>query len=74
MNKYFGSEGKPTVVCEVEFLDRTNTDGRIIPSVEVTCPECEEIQGSFGQGDRSIKRCLALLKEQCDCDNFLIVD
>ena len=48
------------VECDVE---NTVTDGR--PSVTVTCTACEHSTTSFGRGEGSIKRCLALLREEC---------
>lgn len=63
-----------TVVCQVEYTELENERMMMIPSVEVTCPVCEESEISFGEGDASIRRCLANLKDQCGCDNFLIAE
>lgn len=35
------------------------------PAVSVICPECGYCTRSMGTGVRSIRRCLALLREQC---------
>jgi hypothetical protein len=60
-----------TVVCEVEYVDIENENGDDVEGVEVTCPLCEDVESSYGTHHRSIRRCLALLKENCDCDNYL---
>jgi hypothetical protein len=33
--------------------------------VKVTCGECGHVEMSFGTSDKSIRRCLVLLKENC---------
>jgi hypothetical protein len=42
--------------------------------VIVTCNRCEHEEESFGQGPASVKRCMALMKENCprDEDNFYV--
>ena len=46
-----------------------------IPSVEATCRRCEHTTESFGTDDRSVRRCLALLREECPNgeNNFYVV-
>jgi hypothetical protein len=36
-----------------------------VPSVEVVCSRCGHRTRSFGQHGASIRRCLALLREEC---------
>lgn len=67
-------EERQTIYCEVEEIQMENDRGRMIDSVEVTCPLCDESETSFGTHDGSIKRCLVKLKETCGCDNFLIAE
>ncbi len=62
----------PRVECQVTEIDIVNDEGKEIPGVSVECPECERSEESYGLTLRSVKRCLALLKEDCDCDNYLI--
>lgn len=52
------------VTCSLDFVvlegDYGDVDG-----VEVTCHRCGHSTESFGEGPESIKRCLALLREEC---------
>jgi hypothetical protein len=48
------------VVCEVE---EGEVEGR--PGVIVACSRCGATTESFGTGEGSIKRCLALMRETC---------
>lgn len=62
------------VECDVERVDIENENGKLVPGVLVTCQECEHAEQSYGQGDASIKRCLALLRENCpeDQENYYV--
>ena len=53
------------VECEVEYTELENTSGREIQGVIVHCQRCSHSEQSFGQGDASVRRCLALLRENC---------
>lgn len=54
------------IECEVEAVDIESEDtGRLIAGVEATCTDCGHITRSFGEGDSSIRRCLALMREEC---------
>jgi len=57
------------VECEVRSA---TVEGR--PGVEVTCTDCDHTTQSMGESDRSIKRCLALMREECPDgeDNFYV--
>lgn len=57
------------VLCTVE---ETELDGDYGPvdGVIVTCTRCEAVTESFGASAASIKRCFALLREECDEQNF----
>lgn len=55
---------KDFVPCEVEEIELEGDYGDI-ESVRVTCSKCGHETESFGTGDASIKRCLALLNEEC---------
>ncbi len=54
------------VLCSVEYSDLENEEGREVPGVRVTCNECGNSEESYGEGDNSVRRCLALLSEGCD--------
>lgn len=51
--------------CEVEYLELENDRGKEIPGVKVTCTECGHSTESFGTGSASVRRCLALMGEEC---------
>ncbi len=53
------------VKCSVEEADLKNETGQDIPGVIVTCERCDHFTESYGTTERSIKRCLALLREEC---------
>jgi len=57
------------IKCEVEYCDEIESEinGKkmIRPGVRVTCSECDHSVESLGQSNKSIKRCLALLCEEC---------
>lgn len=63
------------VECEVEYVDLDAERG-VIPGVTVTCSRCDHSVSSYGQGENSVKRCFALLHEECpeDESNFYTTD
>ena len=48
------------VECEIRSAI---VNGR--PGVEATCTECDHTTESMGESERSINRCLALMRETC---------
>lgn len=65
--------GPPSrVPCTKEYEQRTNEEGLLVDGVTVRCNRCGDSQFSFGTSERSAKRCLALLNEECSKqqDNF----
>jgi len=63
------------VHCEVEYTQQLNEDTeRMQDCVVVTCTKCGDSQMSWGHGDASVRRCLALLSEECVENNFYVVD
>lgn len=52
------------VECTVEEKQLDGERGPI-DGVEVTCGRCGHTEESCGTSDRSIKRCLVLLRENC---------
>lgn len=60
------------VFCDVEETEIENEDGRMVPGTVATCEECDHQTESFGTSERSVKRCLVLMREQCPNgeDNF----
>ncbi|NLE47640.1 MAG: hypothetical protein GX614_04510 [Sandaracinaceae bacterium] len=63
------------VECEVEYLELDGDHGTV-SSVRVHCGQCGHATESFGQGGASIRRCLALLREECpeEEENFYTAD
>jgi hypothetical protein len=53
------------VVCDVSEVVLTNDSGWDVDSVEATCRRCWHTTESYGTDEPSIRRCLALMREQC---------
>lgn len=53
------------VRCETEEVDLPNEHGGTTPGIQVCCGRCGHTTESFGTGEKSVKRCLALLREEC---------
>lgn len=53
------------VEVEFEEVRLENEDGRTQPGVRATCSRCDHATESFGTSDRSRRRCLALLRDEC---------
>lgn len=56
------------IACEI----RSDGNGGVIAA----CTECDYETQSKGETDRSVKRCLALMREQCpkNQENFYVAD
>lgn len=55
----------PKVKCEIEYVDLKNDSGRTVEGVQATCSECEHTTQSFGTSPASVRRCLAVMAEEC---------
>lgn len=53
-----------SVLCSVAYVDLEGDNGPQA-GVEVTCNRCKHTAESFGEGPESIRRCLALLRDDC---------
>jgi len=63
------------VECEVEYTKDFNEDtGKMQDCVVVTCGKCGDSQMSWGHGEKSVRRCLVLLSEECVENNFYVTD
>lgn len=64
------------VRCEIEERDVQNENGRVMPGVAATCSRCGHETESCGTGQASVRRCLALLREECPNgeSNFYVAD
>ena len=60
------------VTCRIEEVELENDDGVEVPSVCATCSRCDHETESFGTSDRSIRRCLVLMRDECPMgeDNY----
>jgi hypothetical protein len=66
----------PKVYWEIEETEIENDYGRSVPGIVATCSECGHSTESFGTNLASIRRCLALMREECPQDeaNFYVGD
>jgi hypothetical protein len=64
------------VPCESRRVTLTNDRFTQVSSVRVVCSECQHYTESYGTGENSIRRCLALLREECPNgeENFYFLD
>lgn len=53
------------VPCEIIEVEIENEDGIDVDGVQAICQRCGHTTESFGTGEASIKRCLALMREGC---------
>lgn len=53
------------VVCDVDYGRTENENGVEVDCVTCTCTECGHETMSYGSGSASVRRCLALMKEEC---------
>ena len=53
------------IPCAVSYEELENENGHPVEGVAVTCSRCGHQTESFGTGDASVRRCLALLREEC---------
>lgn len=55
-----------TIRCSVDYDDDLeNSEGWPVGGVTVTCSKCRHTTESYGQGEKSVKRCLLLLHQEC---------
>ncbi|MDP3766634.1 MAG: hypothetical protein Q8S13_01340, partial [Dehalococcoidia bacterium] len=52
------------VECEVVEVE-LDDDGRDVEGVKAICSRCGHETESFGTGDSSRRRCLALMRDEC---------
>ena len=53
------------VECEVKEVEIENDDGVMVPGVLAECTRCGHFEQSYGVTVKSIRRCLARLRENC---------
>ena len=61
--------------CNVEHIELDGDYGAV-DGVRVTCSKCGHQTESFGVDGPSIRRCLALMNEECECgqSNFYVAE
>ena len=64
------------VECQIEECELENEGGRMVPGVRAKCSECDHETESFGTSERSVKRCLVLMREECPegRENYYVTD
>jgi hypothetical protein len=70
------------VTCAVEEVEIEGDhedaygDHVMVPSVCATCSRCGHETESYGTSERSVKRCLVLMREECPYgeSNFYVAD
>lgn len=63
--KYLKTRSQVKVKCSVTETELENDRGHEVQGVVVACTRCDHKTESFGTGEASIKRCLALMREEC---------
>jgi hypothetical protein len=63
------------VSCETDEVELEGDYG-MVPSVRARCSRCGHETESFGNSERSIERCLALMREECPAGerNFYVAE
>lgn len=62
------------VQCRIEQVMIESESGRFVEGTRATCLACDHSAESFGRTDRSVRRCLAMLHEECPLgeNNFYV--
>lgn len=62
------------VECKIEEVEVENERGFMQAAMRATCGECGHCEDSFGTSEKSTKRSLIMLKENCPRDekNFYV--
>ena len=53
------------VQCDVEYTELTNDSDRLVDGVVATYSRCGHATESFGTSEASVRRCLAMMREEC---------
>ena len=62
------------VECTIEITVELNDENREVEAVTATCSRCGHSIMSYGTGPSSVRRCLALMREECEMgeNNFYV--
>jgi hypothetical protein len=63
------------ITCEIEEIE-LDGNSKPIPSVQATCSRCDHVTESYGTSEASVRRCLAVMREECPCGqtNYYVAD
>jgi hypothetical protein len=53
------------VRCTIDEVDLENEEGHDVPGIIATCSLCGHETESFGTGEKSVQRCLVLMRREC---------
>jgi len=53
------------IECEIVYDEEENDNGYMTECVRAICTECKHETMSFGTSEASVKRCLAVMREEC---------
>lgn len=64
------------IECTVDHAIALDGDYGTVMGVRVTCPRCDHSTEAFGTSARSVRRCLARMREECPLDeeNYYVTD
>jgi hypothetical protein len=64
------------IACAIDEVELENEEGREVPGIIATCSKCGHSTESFGTSDKSVKRCLLLMRQECPNrkHNFYVED
>jgi len=64
------------VKCTIDTAELENDSGHGVEGIVATCTRCNHETESFGTASASVRRCLALMREECPEgeDNFYLAD
>ena len=62
------------IECSITYDTVENKDGYDVSGTIATCQDCGHEVTSYGTTDRSVKRCFAVMKEECPSEenNFYV--
>jgi ribosomal protein S27E len=55
----------PIVKCSIEYSSTENDNGYETDCIFAECTKCGHVTMSYGHSEESVKRCLALMNEEC---------
>ncbi len=53
------------ITCHIEEIDMDGDYTASVEGVQATCSRCGHTVESYGTDERSVRRCLAVMREEC---------